>query len=148
MLRLNGITPLMATCFREDESIDDDAMRKQIDLAIDAGATTICMLGFGAEFYRLSDEERYHFVDVLVEHVAKRVPAIAATSSGSTRTEKVGADSVMVTASRTASLPAPEIVGYYSRLCDSISIPVMLQDADFTATSPVTTSSTSPFLTP
>ena len=27
MLKLNGITPVMATCFREDDSIDDDALR-------------------------------------------------------------------------------------------------------------------------
>src|SRR6185312_8093839 len=84
MLRLNGITPVMATCFREDETIDDDSMRKQIDFAIEAGAAAICGPGFGAEFYKLSDEERFHFVDVLVEHTRKRVPAIAATSSGST----------------------------------------------------------------
>jgi 4-hydroxy-tetrahydrodipicolinate synthase len=84
MLTLNGITPVMATCFREDESIDDDALRNQIDFAIEAGAAAVCGPGFGAEFYKMSDVERYHFVDVLVEHTKKRVPAIAATSSGST----------------------------------------------------------------
>ena len=47
-------------------------------------------------------------MDVLVEHTRKRVPAIAATSSGSTYStiefskyaEKIGADCVMVTAPR------------------------------------------------
>lgn len=140
MLTLNGITPVMATCFREDDSIDDDALRKQIDFAITAGAAAVCGPGFGAEFYKLSDPERYHFVDVLVEHTKKRVPAIAATSSGSTYStiefsryaEKVGADCLMVTPPRTAALPAKEIVGYYSQLCGAVKIPVMLQDADFT----------------
>lgn len=140
MLRLNGITPVMATTFREDESIDDDALRKQIDFAIEAGAAAVCGPGFGAEFYKLSDAERYHFVDVLVDHARKRVPVIAATSSGSTHStiefsqyaERVGADCVMVTAPRTVPLPAPEIISYYRCLCDSIHIPVMLQDADFT----------------
>ena len=86
------------------------------------------------------DPERYHFVDVLVEHTGKRIPAIAATSSGSTFStiefsryaQKVGADCVMVTAPRTAPLPAPEIIRYYGQLCDALEIPVMLQDADFT----------------
>jgi 2-keto-3-deoxy-L-arabinonate dehydratase len=140
MLKLNGITPVMATCFREDDSIDDDALRKQIDFAIDAGAAAVCGPGFGAEFYKLSDMERYHFVDVLVEHTRKRVPAIAATSSGSTHStiefsryaEKQGADCLMVTAPRTAPLPAAEIIRHYSQLCDAVGIPVMLQDADFT----------------
>lgn len=140
MLKLNGITPVMATCFREDDSIDDDALRKQIDFAIDAGAAAVCGPGFAAEFYKLSDAERYHFVDVLVEHTRKRVPAIAATSSGSTYStiefsryaEKAGADCLMVTPPRTTPLPAKEIIGYYSQLCDAVKIPVMLQDADFT----------------
>jgi len=140
MLKLNGITPVMATTFHEDESIDDKAMRKQIDFAIEAGAAAVCGPGFGAEFYKMSDAERYHFVDVLVEHTGKRVPVIAATSSGSTYStiefsryaEKIGADCLMVTAPKTAPLPAPEIIRHYSRLCDSVTIPVMLQDADFT----------------
>jgi len=140
MLKLNGITPVMATTFHEDESIDDQAMRKQIDFAIEAGAAAVCGPGFGAEFYKMSDAERHHFVDVLVEHTGKRVPVIAATSCGSTYStvefsryaEKIGADCLMVTAPKTAPLPAPEIIRHYSRLCDSVAIPVMLQDADFT----------------
>jgi 2-keto-3-deoxy-L-arabinonate dehydratase len=140
MLSLNGITPVMATTFREDESIDDNALRKQIDFAIEAGAAAVCGPGFGAEFYKMSDAERYHFVEVLVEHTRRRVPTIAATSSGSTHStiefsryaEKIGADCLMVTAPKTAPLPASEIIRHYSTLCDSVSIPVMLQDADFT----------------
>ncbi len=140
MLRLNGITPVMATCFREDETVDDDALRKQIDFAIDGGAAAVCGPGFGAEFYKLSDAERYHFVDILVEHTNGRVPAIAATSCGSTRStiefsrhaERAGADLLMVTAPGTAPLPGDVIVEHYSRVCESVKIPVMLQDADFT----------------
>jgi dihydrodipicolinate synthase/N-acetylneuraminate lyase len=140
MLRLNGITPVMATCFHEDESIDDDALHRQIDFAIDAGAAAVCGPGFGAEFYKMSDRERYHFTDVLIEHTRKRIPVIAATSCGSTHStiafsrhaEKIGADCLMIAAPRTAPLPAQETVAHYSRICDSVGIPVMLQDADFT----------------
>lgn len=140
MLTLNGITPVMATCFRDDDTIDDDVLRKQIDFAIEAGAAAVCGPGFGAEFYKMSDMERYHFVQILVDHTRKRVPTIAATSSGSTYStiefsryaEKIGADCVMVTAPRTAALPAPAIIQHYSDLCAALNIPVMLQDADFT----------------
>jgi len=140
MLRFNGITPVMATTFREDESIDDNALRRQIDFAIDAGAVAVCGPGYGGEFYKLSDKERYHWVDVLVDQTRKRVPAIAATSSGSTQStiefsqyaEKIGADCLMINAPRTCPLPASEMIEFYGRICDSVSIPVMLQDADFT----------------
>ena len=140
MLKLNGITPVMATTFCEDDSIDDGPLRRQIDFAIEAGAAAVCGPGFGAEFYKMSDGERYHFVDVLIDQTRKRLPAIAATSCGSTYNtiefsryaEKAGADCLMVTAPRSAPLPASQIVEFYSRLCDAVSIPVMLQDADFT----------------
>jgi len=140
MLRFNGITPVMATTFREDESIDDSALRKQIDYSIEAGAAAVCGPGYGGEFYKLSDKERYHWVEVLVDQARKRVPAIAATSCGSTQNtiefsqyaEKIGADCLMINAPRTCPLPALEMIDFYSRICDSVSIPVMLQDADFT----------------
>jgi len=140
MLTLNGITPVMATSFHADDSIDDGPLRTQIDFAINAGAAAVCGPGFGAEFYKMSDPERYRFVDVLIEQTRRRVPVIAATSCGSTYNtiefsryaERAGADVLMVTAPRSAPLPAAGIIEFYSRLCDAVSIPVMLQDADFT----------------
>jgi 4-hydroxy-tetrahydrodipicolinate synthase len=140
MLTLNGITPVMATSFHPDDSIDDGPLRTQIDFAIDAGAAAVCGPGFGAEFYKMSDPERHHFVDVLIEQTRRRVPVIAATSCGSTYNtiefsryaERAGADVLMVTAPRSAPLPAAGIIEFYSRLCDAVTIPVMLQDADFT----------------
>jgi len=140
MLTLNGITPVMATPFREDETINVAELRDEIDLAIDGGAAAICGPGFGAEFYKLSDDERCLFIDVLVEQANGRLPVIAATSCGSVHNtvemsqyaQKAGADCLMVTSPRSAPLPASEVVDFYSRLCASVDIPVMLQDADFT----------------
>ncbi|MBI3668005.1 MAG: dihydrodipicolinate synthase family protein [Acidobacteria bacterium] len=140
MLRLDGITPVMFTPFLEDERIDEASLRRQIDFAIAAGAAAICGPGFGSEFYKMSDEERHRFAEILVNQARKRVPVIVATSSDSTfRTiefsrfaERISADCVMVTPPRTSKLPTPEIVEFYSRLCNRLTIPVMLQDADFT----------------
>ena len=139
MLRLHGITPVMATCFHEDESVDEDALRRQIDAAIAGGAAAVCAPALGGEFYKLSDQERYRIVQVLVEHTRNRVTTIAATTAGSVRnalefssyTENLGADCVMVAAPRYVPLPPQDIVRYYDRLCSGVAIPVMLQDADF-----------------
>ena len=100
MLRLNGITPVMATPFHDDESIDEVSLGKEIDFSIDHGAAAICGPGFGAEFYKLSDPERYRFAEILVEKVRKRVPVIISTGSGSVRNtiefskfaQQIGAD--------------------------------------------------------
>jgi dihydrodipicolinate synthase/N-acetylneuraminate lyase len=140
MLRLNGITPVMVCPFLETDQIDETSLRGQIDFAITRGAVAIAGPGFASEFYKMSDDERFRFAEILVDQTKHRVPVIVATSSDSTyRTvefsrfaEKLGADCLMVTPPRTSKLPASEIMAYYSRLCDAVSIPVMLQDADFT----------------
>lgn len=140
MLELNGITPVMCTTFREDGSIDEESLKRQIDFAIDAGAAAVCGPGFASEFYKLSDAERYRFAETLVAYTKGRTPVIVATSCGSTRTtvefsrfaEQLGADCLMITPPRTTTLPASALVGYYSAVCESVGIPLMLQDADFT----------------
>lgn len=140
MLTLNGITPVMATPFHADETINVTELRNEIDLAIEGGAAAICGPGFGAEYYKLSDRERCFFIDILVDQCRRRVPVIAATSCGSVHNtiemsryaQTVGADCLMVASPRASALPASEVVDYYSRLCAGVDIPVMLQDADFT----------------
>jgi len=140
LLRLNGITPVMCTPFLDGDEIDERSLRNQIDFAIDHGAAAVAGPGYGSEFYKLTDGERCRFAEILVDQTRKRVPVIVATSKDSTHAtvelsrfaERIEADCVMVTPPRTAALPVPQVIDYYSRLCDQLTIPVMLQDADFT----------------
>jgi dihydrodipicolinate synthase/N-acetylneuraminate lyase len=140
MLRLNGITPVMATPFHEEGSIDEASLRKEIDFSIEHGAAAICGPGFGAEFYKLSDPERYRFAEVLVGQARGRVPVIISTGSGSVYNtvefskfaERLGADCLMVVPPQRVALPGSEVINFFSQLCDAVEIPVMLQDADFT----------------
>lgn len=140
MLRLNGITPVMATPFHEDGSIDETSLRREIDFSIERGAAAICGPGFGAEFYKMSDPERYRFAEILVDQARKRVPVVVSTGSGSVVNtiefsqfaERIHADCLMVVPPQRVALPGTEVVDFFSRLCESVQIPVMLQDADFT----------------
>src|SRR6266542_2987731 len=148
MLRLHGITPVMVSPFWDDERLDENNLRRQIDFAIENGAAAVAGPGYASEFYKMSDGERYRFAEVLVDQAKKRLPVIIATSSDSTHqtiefskfAERISADCLMVTPPRTTKLPgtamptAGESVDYYSRFCNGFSIPVMLQDADFTGT--------------
>ena len=103
-MKLRGAIPVMAAPYHEDESIDEEGLRRQVDFAISKGAAAVCVPGFGTEFYKLSDPERYRVADVVLEHTAKRKPVIISTGSGSIYTrfefsryaEKQGADCLMV----------------------------------------------------
>lgn len=138
-MKLRGFIPVLATPFDADERIDEESLRKQADFAIKAGAAAICVPGFGSEFYKLSDPERYRMAEVVIEQVAHRVPVIISTGSGSVYStiefsvyaERLGADGLMVLAPQIAPLGMKELMLFYGRVCDSVRIPVMLQDADF-----------------
>jgi 4-hydroxy-tetrahydrodipicolinate synthase len=130
----------MATPFHEDESIDEPSLRNEIDFSIEHGAAAICGPGFGAEFYKLSDPERYRFAEVLVEQARRRVPVIISTGSGSVHNtvefskfaERLGADCLMVVPPQRVALPGSEVINFFSQLCEAVQLPIMLQDADFT----------------
>jgi len=138
-MKLRGVVPVIATPFNEDETIDEASLRGQVDFAIGAGAAAVCMPGFGSEFYKLSDPERYRVSEVMVEQAGRRVPTVISTGSGSVYTtiqfsryaESIGADCLMVLPPRISPLALEELMLFYERVCGSVSIPVMVQDADF-----------------
>src|SRR5581483_12093828 len=110
MLRLNGITPVMVMPLLDNDELDENSLRTQIEFAVTNGAAAIAGPGFASEFYKMSDGERYRFAEILVDQANKRVPVIVATSSDSTYqtiafskfAEKISADCLMVTPPRTA----------------------------------------------
>ena len=139
-MKLNGTVPVMLLPFNDDESIDEASFRKQVDFAINAGAVAVCAPGFATEFYKLSDPERYRVAKALVEQTAGRVPVFVSTGCGSAHAtiefsqyaESIGADGLMVVAPKWCALGVGELVTFYEAVCRGVTIPVMLQDADFT----------------
>jgi dihydrodipicolinate synthase/N-acetylneuraminate lyase len=139
-MSLRGVVPVMMLPVNEDESIDEVAFRRQVDFAIEAGASAVCAPGFATEFYKQTDAERYRVAKLLVEQTAGRVPAFVSTGCGSVYAtvefsryaESVGAGGLMVVAPKWCALGVREQTVFYEAVCRSVKIPVMLQDADFT----------------
>src|SRR5450631_4297648 len=138
-MKLDGVIPVMVLPLREDESIDEAALRREVDFAIHTGASAICAPGFATEFYKLTDEERRLVIQVVAEQTARRVPMFASTGCGSSRAtlelsryaQSVGADGLMVVAPKWVPLGAPEQAVFFEEVCRNVDLPVMLQDADF-----------------
>ena len=141
-MKLRGAIPVMAAPYHEDESLDEQGLRRQVDFAIEKGAAAVCVPGFGTEFYKLSDPERYRVAEVVLEHTAKRKPVVISTGSGSIFTtiqfsrfaESKGADCLMVLPPRITPLTMKELIRFYEGVAGAVSIPIMIQDADFTGT--------------
>lgn len=139
-MKLRGVVSVMLLPINTDESIDENSFRNQVDFAIERGAVAVCAPAYATEFYKLSDPERYRIAKILVEQTARRVPTFVSTGSGSIHStvefsryaESIGADGVMVVAPRWCPLGVQELTEFYEAVCRSVSIPVMVQDADFT----------------
>ncbi len=139
-MKVRGVVPVMMLPLLDDEDIDEVTFRREVDFAIGAGAAAVCAPGFATEFYKLTDPERYRVAQLLVEQTAGRVPAIVSTGAGSVHAtvefsryaESLGADCLMVTAPKWCALGLREMTAFYESVCQSVKIPVMIQDADFT----------------
>lgn len=80
----DGIHTALITPFR-DGHIDEDAMRRMIEIQIEAGVAGVVPCGSTGESATLSHAEHRQVVELVVDAAAGRVPVIAGTGSNSTR---------------------------------------------------------------
>ncbi len=137
MKTLQGIIPIVITPFHDDGRVDYDSQRRVVGHLLEAGAHGLGLFGNASEGYTLSAEERAELMRVIVREVAGRVPLVV--SSGHTGTdvavmqsrqaEQEGADALMVLPPYLLK-PGPEgIFDYFHAISNSVSIPIMVQDA-------------------
>src|ERR1700761_2910081 len=83
---LFGVVPIVPTPFREDEEIDEKALRNLIDFAIAGGIKAVCLPAYASEFYKLTDEEKLRVVRIAVDQAAGRIQIVAQSNHPSLRT--------------------------------------------------------------
>ena len=76
-----GIFPILQTPFREDDTIDVAALRREVEFVIEAGGHGMCWPQAGSEFSLLTDEERFEIAELLVRQARGRVPVIVGVQS-------------------------------------------------------------------
>lgn len=136
MAAFAGVIPILATPFRDDESLDLESWERLIEFMCALGVNGITVLGVLGESNRLRDEERARLIESAVSAVRQRVPVIVGTSHAGTRVvedlscmaQDLGAGAVMVTPSREPVPSDERILQMYQRLADRITIPIVLQD--------------------
>jgi len=140
-----GVFPVAPTVFSETGELDLEGQRRCIDFMIDAGSQGLCILANFSEQFVLTDAERDQVMQVVLDHVAGRVPVIVTTThfgsqicaERSRRAQDLGAAMVMVMPpyhGATFRVGEPSIYEFYQRVSDAISIPIMIQDAPVAGT--------------
>lgn len=134
---LEGVVPVIPTPFKENEEIDEDALRNLVDFACSCGIQAACLPAYASEFYKLTDEERLRVVRIAVDHAAGRIKIIAQSNHPSLKSAirlaqenvKSGADIISVAVPRIFGLPENSLMEYLSEFVQSVAdTPVLIQD--------------------
>jgi len=134
---LAGITPILATPYREDGRIAFDDVERQVDHLAGLAVTAIG-IGFGSDILRLTDAERDALVRAVAGTAAGRRPVLASAGGNSVRSAldraaaivEAGADILMVTPPGASSSPTPAaLADYYAAIGRETGRPIVVQDA-------------------
>jgi len=82
---LKGMGIALITPFKEDESVDFDALLKVVEFQVQNGADYIVVLGTTAETPTLTEEEKSAIIQAAVQQIRGRIPVVLGVSSNCTR---------------------------------------------------------------
>ncbi len=134
--RLHGVLPVLQTPFMPDRQIDVTVLRREIDFAFDTGADGV-VVAMVSEILRLSKRGRLELASLVCQAVEGRgftVISVGAESAAEAvefakHAEGLGADAVMAIPPVSASLGSVATGEYFAKIANSVSIPLVVQDA-------------------
>jgi dihydrodipicolinate synthase/N-acetylneuraminate lyase len=133
---LAGVLPIVHVPFDACDQIDAADLRREVDWIFSVGAHGLGT-GMVSEVTRLSADERARLTEILVEYAAGRgsvfvsVGAETATvaQTQARDAERAGCDAVMAVPPMTTRLSADAVVDYFRGIAESVSLPLIVQDA-------------------
>ena len=134
-ISFEGVYPILATAFHDDESLDLESFDRLVRFMAGLEVDGITILGVLGEANRLLDREREALIRTAVQ-AAGGMPVIVGTSHSGTQAalglsqmaQELGADAVMVTPHAEAVPSEERVYEYYRRIAGGIRIPIVLQD--------------------
>lgn len=140
-----GVFSILCTPFDDDGRLDLASLDREVTFCLAAGVAGVVALANASEYWTLSDDERRVVAERTVIAAGAQVPVVVGITSGSAESstllghlaEEVGADGVM-------AMPPPARLGtrfdpwgYYERLSNELSLPVVVQNHDAPLGSPM-----------
>lgn len=134
MAELKGIVVPIVTPMNEDESLNLEELRRQVDRQIEAGIHGIFPFGTNGEGYILTGAEKKQVLETVIDQVAGRVPVYAGTGCISTRqtieqckmAEAAGADILSVITPWFAKASQHELIVHYETVAAAVKTPIVL----------------------
>src|SRR5260370_38402519 len=83
-MKLQGCGTALITPFKEDQSVDEDALRRLVEWQIESGIHFLVPCGTTGETPTLTKNQWLRVIDITIEGAAGRVPIVAGATSNST----------------------------------------------------------------
>jgi 4-hydroxy-tetrahydrodipicolinate synthase len=134
-LKFEGVFPILATPFNDDESLDLASLERLVRFMVLLGVDGVTVLGVLGESNRMIDAEREQVIATTVA-AAGDCPVIVGASHSGTRAatqlaqmaQHLGAAAVMVSPQYEAIPNDQRAFEYFERIAQGVSIPLVVQD--------------------
>lgn len=136
MDRVKGPIVPMLTPFNEDNSIDENTLRKFTDWLINCKVSALFPIGGSGERIALSKEEKQLIMRIVIEQANKRVPVwpgvggtdLKETIELAQYASNLGADAVVVVIPRELNPSQDDLFKYYEEIDRNIDIPLYIYE--------------------
>lgn len=136
-MKLEGILPVIPTPFKTEGQIDIESFKRLLDLAIHEGVSGVCLFAAGAEFYKLSWEEKTELFEIAINHCKDRILVVATVSNHGTYHaiqereyyEKRGADAINLMPPSFAAPSGTMIASHVIDVAKDAVVPLIIQYA-------------------
>jgi dihydrodipicolinate synthase/N-acetylneuraminate lyase len=137
---MRGIFPILLTPFDDQDRVDEESLRREVDFTIHAGVHGLG-IALGSELPKLNETERRRVISLVIDQTRGRVPIVVNTGAQSNvvaaeysrQAQDLGASAVMCLPPSPVS--PTEARSYFKFISDAVDVPVFIQDTQATPVS-------------
>jgi len=132
--RLTGMGVALITPFKEDGSVDYDALILLVDYLLQNGTDFLCVLGTTAETLTLTEEEKKRIRHTVIERVNGRIPILLGVGGNNTLTvvetlkneDFTGVDAILSVVPYYNKPSQEGIYQHFKAIAESTKLPIVL----------------------
>ncbi|UXR83413.1 4-hydroxy-tetrahydrodipicolinate synthase [Staphylococcus sp. IVB6214] len=117
-----------------DNHVDFDAIRRQVNFLIDNGIQSLIVNGTTAENPTLTEDEKDQIIQTVIDENNERVPVIVGTGTNNTqrsleaslRAKELGADAIMLITPYYLKTSQRGLIAHFETIANAVELPVVL----------------------
>lgn len=134
MTNLTGSIVALVTPFKEDKSVDWEALDRLVSFHLENGTDALLVLGTTGESSTMTDREDFEVAKFVIDHVAGRIPVIGGSGSNSTAESmnkslglvERGIDGLLLITPYYNKSNEEGIYRHFTTVMDQVSVPCIL----------------------